>query len=171
MELHHKLRRDPNWHPNACNICGGMGHQAAQCKTGTIPWREVFGDEAFVVRKPVFWTEVLAKREANTVDLEVLTKEAVAFAQAACEAQGKDYEADVVSAAEASQSIDTQVMLEKLRQEVSAREEQAKIAADPEANLPPGWNVARDPTGKPYYWHKDTQKTQWTKPTVDTAIQ
>ena len=24
MELHHKLRRDPNWHPNACNICGGV---------------------------------------------------------------------------------------------------------------------------------------------------
>ena len=22
MELHHKLRRDPNWHPSACNICG-----------------------------------------------------------------------------------------------------------------------------------------------------
>lgn len=57
--------------------------------------------------------------------------------------QGKDYEADIVAPAEASQSIDIQVMLEKLRQEVSAREEQAKIAADPEANLPPGWNVAR----------------------------
>jgi hypothetical protein len=22
MELHHKLRRDPNWDPNSCNICG-----------------------------------------------------------------------------------------------------------------------------------------------------
>ena len=22
MELHHKLRRDPNWHPSGCNICG-----------------------------------------------------------------------------------------------------------------------------------------------------
>ena len=64
-----------------------MGHQAAQCKTGTIPWREVFGDEAFVVRKAVFWTEVLAKRAANQVDLDQLSKEAVAFAQAACEAQ------------------------------------------------------------------------------------
>jgi hypothetical protein len=64
-----------------------MGHQAAQCKTGTIPWREVFGDEAFVVRKPVFWTEVLAKREAHKVDFDQLTKEAVAYAQASCESQ------------------------------------------------------------------------------------
>lgn len=22
VQLHHKLRRDPNWHPSACNICG-----------------------------------------------------------------------------------------------------------------------------------------------------
>lgn len=22
MEMHHKLRRDPNWHPNGCNLCG-----------------------------------------------------------------------------------------------------------------------------------------------------
>lgn len=57
--------------------------------------------------------------------------------------QGKSYETDVVSAAEASQSIDTEVMLEKLRQEVAENEEKAKIAADPEANLPAGWNVAR----------------------------
>jgi hypothetical protein len=64
-----------------------MGHQAAQCKTGTIPWREVFGDEAFVVRKPVFWTEVLAKREAKRIDHERLTQDAIAFARAACEAQ------------------------------------------------------------------------------------
>ena len=47
----------------------------------------MFGDEAFVVRKPVFWSEVLAKREAHQVDLDELSKEAVAFAQAACEAQ------------------------------------------------------------------------------------
>ena len=57
--------------------------------------------------------------------------------------QGKNYETDVVAPAEASQSIDPQIVLEKLRQEVLVREEQAKIAADPEANLPPGWNVAR----------------------------
>eukprot|EP00892_Ulva_mutabilis_P002114 jgi/Ulvmu1/11903/UM081_0062.1 len=169
MELHHKLRRDPNWHPNACNICGGMGHQAAQCKTGTIPWRQVFGDEAFVVRKPVFWTDVLAKRNARKVDHEKLAADAVAYARQACEAQGKDYDGEVVPVAQSSQNIDTTKLLENLRAEVEVKEKEAKIAADPTANLPPGWNVAYDPKGKPYYWHKETQKTQWSKPTADSA--
>lgn len=44
--------------------------------------------------------------------------------------------------AEASQSIETTEMLAKLRTEIAEMEEQAKIAADPAANLPLGWNVA-----------------------------
>ena len=24
--MHHKLRRDPNWHPNGCNLCGQVRH-------------------------------------------------------------------------------------------------------------------------------------------------
>ncbi len=32
--------------------------------------------------------------------------------------------------------------------------------------LPDGWAVAFDPAGKPYYYHKVTQKTQWDKPTA-----
>lgn len=119
-----------------------MGHQAAQCKTGTIPWRQVFGDEAFVVRKPVFWTDVLAKREARKVSHEKLTADAVAFARQACEAQGKNYDADVMAVAQASQDIDTVKLLAELRAEVEVKEKEAKIAADPTANLPPGWNVA-----------------------------
>lgn len=39
-------------------------------------------------------------------------------------------------------------------------------AEPPDANLPEGWAVAMDPNGKPYYWHKATQKTQWEKPTA-----
>lgn len=119
-----------------------MGHQAAQCKTGTIPWRQVFGDEAFVVRKPVFWTDVLSKRDARKVDHDKLTADAVNYARAACEAQGKNYDADVIPVAEASQSVDTAKLLETLRDEVEIKEKEAKIAADPAANLPPGWNVA-----------------------------
>lgn len=45
------------------------------------------------------------------------------------------------------------------------------FAAAPEEELPPGWAVARDASGKPYYWHKKTQKTQWEKPTADTPIE
>jgi len=39
-------------------------------------------------------------------------------------------------------------------------------AEPPDANLPEGWAMALDPNGKPYYWHKATQKTQWDKPTA-----
>lgn len=119
-----------------------MGHQAAQCKTGTIPWRQVFGDEAFVVRKPVFWTDVIAKRAARKVDHEKLSADAVAFARHACEALGKNYDEEVVPVAQASQSIDVAKLLVDLRAEVEVKEKEAKIAADPAANLPPGWNVA-----------------------------
>jgi len=35
------------------------------------------------------------------------------------------------------------------------------------AALPPGWATAPDPTtGKPYYYHKKTQKVQWEPPTA-----
>lgn len=39
-------------------------------------------------------------------------------------------------------------------------------AGRPEEGLPDGWAVAYDPNGKPYYWHKATQKTQWDRPTA-----
>jgi hypothetical protein len=29
---------------------------------------------------------------------------------------------------------------------------------------------AQDPKNKAYYWHSDTNKTQWEKPTADTPI-
>eukprot|EP00958_Prasinococcus_capsulatus_P026930 scaffold5081_cov430-Prasinococcus_capsulatus_cf.AAC.8 len=38
MELHHKLRRNPNWSPHGCNICGQEGHQAASCPNGNVDW-------------------------------------------------------------------------------------------------------------------------------------
>merc|ERR1711988_1765857 len=50
MELHHKLRRDPNWHPNGCNICGQLGHQASTCPNGTVDWKARYGDAAFQLR-------------------------------------------------------------------------------------------------------------------------
>jgi hypothetical protein len=38
------------------------------------------------------------------------------------------------------------------------------------AELPPGWAIAHDASGKAYYWHKKTQKTTWERPTADTPI-
>ena len=35
MEMHHKLRRDPNWHPNGCNLCGQV--------RGVLTWTRDLG--------------------------------------------------------------------------------------------------------------------------------
>ena len=37
--------------------------------------------------------------------------------------------------------------------------------------LPLGWATTTDPSGgKPYFWHKTTQKVTWERPTEDTPI-
>lgn len=43
-------------------------------------------------------------------------------------------------------------------------------AAPPPEVLPEGWAATKDGSGKTYYWHRVTKKTQWTKPTADTPI-
>jgi hypothetical protein len=118
-----------------------LGHQAANCKTGTIPWRIVFGDEAFIVRKPVFWTDVIAKREAKKVNEEQLRMVAQKYAEEQCKAKGLDYE-EVKKVAEESQSIEAGPILAKRKRELEEEEEKAKRAADPRADIPEGWNVA-----------------------------
>lgn len=47
-------------------------------------------------------------------------------------------------------------------------EEERKKAA--EKGLPEGWAVAFDAQKKPYFWHKQTKKVQWDKPTADTPL-
>lgn len=118
-----------------------LGHQAANCKVGNIPWRIVFGDEAFLVRKPVFWTDVLSKREARKVDYAQLEEAAVLFAQEQASEKGLDYE-EIRKVAEASKEIDAKPVLTKRRRELEIEEEEARRAADPKADVPEGWNVA-----------------------------
>lgn len=37
MELHHKLRRDPSWHPSACNICGQVSAGKVAARSSSQP--------------------------------------------------------------------------------------------------------------------------------------
>lgn len=46
----------------------------------------------------------------------------------------------------------------------------APPAVPPPEILPEGWAATKDGSGKTYYWHRVTKKTQWTKPTADTPI-
>ena len=118
-----------------------LGHQAANCKTGTIPWRVVFGDEAFIVRKPVFWTDVLDKRAAHKVDVDALKSAAEAYAKEQAENKDIDWD-EVLRVAEASKEVDADSVLRKRKAELEEAEELARRAADPKADVPEGWNVA-----------------------------
>ena len=139
-----------------------MGHQAANCKTGTIKWREVFGNEAFIVRKPVFMTDMLQKRAERKTDHDKLTADAIAYAKSRCASTGLSYSV-IEQVAAKSQVIDTDALLQEKRAALQAEEEArhkrrketpveavaavttaapAPAAADAASDLPPGWAVA-----------------------------
>ena len=44
-------------------MCPQLGHQAAQCTVGTINWRAIYGDDEFVLRPPIYHSDI-AKRQA-----------------------------------------------------------------------------------------------------------
>ncbi|GLI58977.1 hypothetical protein VaNZ11_000797 [Volvox africanus] len=156
MEKHHLLRRDPNWHPNGCNLCGQLGHQAANCPNGTINWRQIYGDEAFIMRQPIFYSDIQERikfKEDGMMDLEA---RAQAFARGKAEEVGLNW-AEIAAKAEELRNKDPSEVI-------------AKVAPAGDDSLPPGWAVATDTNGRQYYWHKKTQKVQWERPREDTPI-
>lgn len=151
MEKHHLLRRDPNWHPNGCNLCGQLGHQASACTNGTINWRGVYGDDAFIMRQPIYWSDIQARIKYKEEGVKDLEARARAYAQASAEAQGMNW-GEIMAKAEQLNKLEPEEVIPK-----------AAVAV--EAVLPTGWSVAHDASGRAYYWHKKTQKTQWHFPT------
>eukprot|EP00879_Flechtneria_rotunda_P002595 GHRR01002796.1.p1 GENE.GHRR01002796.1~~GHRR01002796.1.p1 ORF type:complete len:148 (+),score=30.18 GHRR01002796.1:162-605(+) len=147
MEMHHKLRRDPSWDPRGCNLCGQVGHQAVECPNGTVNWKAIYGDDCFILRPPVYESQLRERRKLKQINIMDVTKHAEEYAKAAAARQGLSWD-ELQRAAAASQTA------------------QIQPAAKPDEGLPEGWAVAYDPNGKPYYWHKATQKTQWEKPTA-----
>lgn len=174
MELHHKLRRDPNWHPNACNICGQLGHQAAQCTTGTINWKQIYGEDSFILKPPIYSSEYDALTKKKAVDVGDLEKRAREYAKMRSQSMGIDYN-DMTKRA--------QEMLGQVQEGNAARaaagnsdnaegsEAPPAAAAAAGAPLPEGWSSTIDAQGRTYYWHTKTKKTQWDRPTADTPIQ
>ena len=118
-----------------------MGHQAAQCSVGTVNWKNMYGPEAFLSRRPVFWSEIEAAMKAKAIDFKDLEAKAKEYAEA--RRQGK------VPGAIAAVA--------------------APVPPPPQQDpdLPPGWAAAKDAQGKAYYWHRETKKTQWNKPTLE----
>lgn len=178
MELHHKLRRDPSWHPNACNICGQLGHQAANCTNGTINWRQIYGDDAFVLKDPLYWSDIKKHLDKKKVDVDDLKKRAEEFAKMKSESMGVDYDGMTKKAQEMMTSADNGAPEAAANGSAAAEAEPkqgdgtaaAAPAAAAEEPLPPGWGAAQDTQGRTYYWHKKTQKVQWERPTADTPV-
>ena len=61
-----------------------LGHQAAQCTNGTINWRQIYGDDEFKLKPPVYHSEVLDWMKKKKVDILDLEKRAKDYAEARC---------------------------------------------------------------------------------------
>lgn len=64
-----------------CNLCGQLGHQAAQCTTGTVDWPSIYGPDVFKVRKAVFQSDIDAAKKAKQINFEDLERRARNYAK------------------------------------------------------------------------------------------
>eukprot|EP01023_Acetabularia_acetabulum_P008398 TRINITY_DN1363_c0_g1_i11.p2 TRINITY_DN1363_c0_g1~~TRINITY_DN1363_c0_g1_i11.p2 ORF type:complete len:263 (-),score=50.42 TRINITY_DN1363_c0_g1_i11:356-1144(-) len=108
---------NPNFHPAACNICGQLGHQAVNCSIGTIRWKDIYGEDAFIIRPPLYWSEIQEKRKRKIIDLVKLENDAKEFAKQTSATLGLDYNKMMQ---EAIKSAEAKEALEELRREREA---------------------------------------------------
>lgn len=204
MELHHKLRRDPSWHPNSCNICGQvslihstiftyggivvepfffvqLGHQAANCSTGTVNWKNMYGAKAFLIQPTIFQSDLEDIRNRKRVNMKGLEADVEQYAKRKQDGEdvsklqhefrnhvhpsrvagmGRGYMLNGVPLQ--APGVPVAGTSGAAVQGVSAP--QALPAQD---DLPAGWAAAKDSNGKVYYWHRETKKVQWQKPQTE----
>lgn len=58
-----------------------LGHQAAECPNGTVNWKGVYGEDAFVLRPPVYESQLRERRQYKTVDADKLAARAQEYAK------------------------------------------------------------------------------------------
>lgn len=58
-----------------------LGHQAANCTNGTINWKQIYGDEAFRLKAPLYESDFERLRKAKQVDYEGLERRAKEYAK------------------------------------------------------------------------------------------
>lgn len=58
-----------------------LGHQAANCTTGTVNWRAMYGENAFVMRPAMFQSDIEAAEKAKQIDFDDLEKRARDYAK------------------------------------------------------------------------------------------
>jgi len=165
MEMHHKLRRDPAWPASACNLCGQVGHQAAQCTNGTINWKGIYGEEAFILKEPLYHSDYTRMAEEKKVDLQDLEARATEFAKKACSTAGLDYD-EVISQAVVWQAPVTSGADGASAVKQDGDDVKPQTAQEP---LPEGWAEAKDGQQRTYFWHTKTKKVQWERPTAQSV--
>lgn len=167
-----------------------MGHQAAVCPNGTIDWRAVYGDKAFVVIPPIYpdhWKKLVTPLKIDVDDIaknaeayrEVLDEHAAAKCQVECtQCSHMGYKpctqerrkAVAENPALANQVVPPTVPFATQGNTRGMVAAAAGASAPGAPELPNGWAVAKDAQGRTYYWHTTTKKVQWDKPTAATPI-
>ncbi|CAK0783447.1 hypothetical protein CVIRNUC_006646 [Coccomyxa viridis] len=130
-----------------------LGHQAINCTNGTINWKQIYGEESFKLKAPIYPSDYDAVKKAKTVDVDKFTKLAQEWRTAH---------------ADAAMPVPGVVAVKKAPAENGAPASATPAAA--EAPLPEGWAATKDAQGRTYFWHKTTKKVQWDRPTAATPI-
>lgn len=125
----------------------------------------MYGEDVFKLKKAVFQSDIEALKKAKEINFAELEKRARDYAKMRAESAGKSYD-DIAKKA--------QQMLSEGQKEGAAPAAAAPPQQQPEEKqgdqLPEGWAVAYDAQKRPYFWHTQTKKVQWDKPTKDTPI-
>ena len=58
-----------------------LGHQAANCTNGTINWKQIYGEEAFRLKAPLYESDFERLRKVKQVDFDDLSKRAKEYAK------------------------------------------------------------------------------------------
>lgn len=170
MDLHHKLRRNPNWHPDSCNIRGQLGHQAATCCNGTVDFKAIYrGPEHFLRLPTVYPSDVYAiQRRKKVLSLDALDRDVETWrARRAGGAAGGDAGGQGTGVGDMEMEHSRHIAGMRATRGVHAGDAQiaqkkARRVVD-EPDLPAGW-AAAESNGKVYYFHKVTKQTQWKRP-------
>lgn len=151
------------------------------CTNGTINWKQIYGDDAFRLKAPIYESDYQKIKEDKKIDYDDLEKRARQYAKMRAASMGIDYAAMTAKAAQMlkdSQSANpaaAAVGAKRSADGPAAGTPPAKAAAvdDKEKTgdeLPAGWAKAKDAQGRTYFWHTETKKVQWAMPNAQTPI-
>jgi len=178
MDLHHRLRRDPTWHKDGCNICGRVGHQAGACPNGSIDWLAAYGSMPAYVAAFTPAPDTLAAAAERAARKAGPAPEALAAMAAAASAWAAGRAASGAAAGEPvpparrpprqAAGPPSGYQHRPGGGPAGPLPPPAAAAGPPPPPLPPGWRAAWDPRkGRHYFYARsDRSKVTWAVPTV-----